>query len=246
MLASPDSRRLSLPSQGGTGGSGADGSASINRGGNEVSTKTGDRPSAAAMRASGERVRNAAARLFRERGYASTTMRDVAEHAEMQAGSIYYYYPSKQEMLRAVLDHVITTLTRRTLPLLTDDGGTMNGAITSYRKRFRTAIREHMLTTIEMGDYALSFRRLVNELPDDVRRDFAEKRSLLDEKWRLLLANAARNGEIRDDVDLGAVRLLLVGAVNSTSEWFNPDRGSLDSIADIVTAMVFDGLAAQR
>jgi len=207
---------------------------------NDVGTKTGDRPSAAAMRAGGERVRNAAARLFRERGYASTTMREVAERAEMQAGSIYYYYPSKQDLLSAVLDHVITTLTRRTLPLLADDGGAA-----SYRERFRAAIREHMLTTIEMGDYALSFRRLVNELPDAVRQEFAEKRSILDERWRSLLANAARNGEIRDDVDLGAVRLLLVGAVNSTNEWFNPERGSLDSIADIVTAMLFDGLAPQ-
>lgn len=206
-----------------------------------MSTKPGDRPSPAAQRASGERVRNAAARLFRERGYASTTMRDVADQAEMQAGSIYYYYPSKQALLRAVLEHVITTLTQRTLPLLGEDGGAP-----SYREQFRAAIREHMLTTIEMGDYALSFRRLVNELPDDVREEFAQKRGVLDQKWRLLLANAARNGEIRDDVDLGAVRLLLVGAVNSTHEWFNADRGSLDSIADIVTAMLFGGLAAQR
>ena len=209
-----------------------------------MATKSGERPSPAAMRASGERVRNAAARLFRERGYASTTMRDVAEHAEMQAGSIYYYYPSKQALLHAVLDHVITTLTRRTLPLLADDDSAGGGC--RFRHRFRAAIHEHMLTTVEMGDYALSFRRLVNELPEDARQEFAQKRSQLDEQWAQFLLNAARAGEMRDDVDLGAVRLLLVGAANSTHEWFNPERGSLDSIADIVTAMLFDGLSPGR
>ena len=197
-------------------------------------------PGPTPKRASGERVRNAAALLFRERGYASTTMRDVAEQAEMQAGSIYYYYPSKQDLLRAVLDHVITTLTLRTLPLLADGAGACS------RSRFRAAIREHMLTTIEMGDYALSFRRLVNELPEDVRQEFAAKRALLDEQWRQFLNHAVGNGEIRDDVDLRSVRLLLVGAANSTHEWFNPNRGSLDAIADLLTAMVFDGLAPHR
>jgi TetR/AcrR family transcriptional regulator, cholesterol catabolism regulator len=39
-----------------------------------------------------KRVLDAAAKIFRDYGYAGTTMRAIAEEAELQAGSIYYHY----------------------------------------------------------------------------------------------------------------------------------------------------------
>src|SRR2546425_9665565 len=45
---------------------------------------------------------DAAARLFRERGFHATSMRDIAKAVDMLSGSIYYHFNSKQEMLLAV------------------------------------------------------------------------------------------------------------------------------------------------
>src|SRR5512134_887425 len=47
-------------------------------------------------------VLDAAARLFRERGYAVTSMRDIAAAAGMLAGSLYYHFASKDDLLVAV------------------------------------------------------------------------------------------------------------------------------------------------
>jgi AcrR family transcriptional regulator len=44
----------------------------------------------------------AAARVFRQKGYGITTMRDIAAATGMMAGSIYYHYPSKGDLLLAV------------------------------------------------------------------------------------------------------------------------------------------------
>ena len=45
----------------------------------------------------------AAGRLFREQGYAATTVRDIAAAVGMRSGSPFYHFKSKQEMLKAVV-----------------------------------------------------------------------------------------------------------------------------------------------
>ena len=45
---------------------------------------------------------DAAARNFRDQGYAAASMRDIAADAGMKAGSMYYYFASKADLLLAV------------------------------------------------------------------------------------------------------------------------------------------------
>ncbi len=63
------------------------------------------RPAAAeADSATRDRVLLEAARLFRHHGYAATTLRQVADAAGIKAGSIYYHFESKEQILGEVLD----------------------------------------------------------------------------------------------------------------------------------------------
>ena len=48
-----------------------------------------------------ERILDAALRLFRERGFAQTTMRDIASEAGVATGAAYYYFRSKEELVMA-------------------------------------------------------------------------------------------------------------------------------------------------
>jgi AcrR family transcriptional regulator len=47
------------------------------------------------------RILDAALRLFRERGFEQTTMRDVAAEAGVATGAAYYYYRSKEDLVMA-------------------------------------------------------------------------------------------------------------------------------------------------
>jgi len=61
------------------------------------------------------RILDAATELFNERGYAGTSIRDIAERTGMTKGSLYYHFASKDELLYAIvaplLDAIATFLT---------------------------------------------------------------------------------------------------------------------------------------
>ncbi len=51
-----------------------------------------------------ERVLDAAAKIFRQKGYAATRLADIAAAADTQAGSLYYHFDSKEQLLDEVLE----------------------------------------------------------------------------------------------------------------------------------------------
>src|SRR5690242_11234198 len=64
-----------------------------------------------------------AAALIRERGFRSTSIGDLLERADVQKGSFYYYFPSKEALGHAVLDRWTEELRTRLLEPLTASEG---------------------------------------------------------------------------------------------------------------------------
>ena len=60
-----------------------------------------------------QRVLSAAARVFREQGYAAASLRQIADRADMQAGSLYYHFDSKESLAEAVMDRGVSESRRR-------------------------------------------------------------------------------------------------------------------------------------
>jgi AcrR family transcriptional regulator len=73
-----------------------------------AATESGDEPTPPARRARGEQTRQlileTALRLFRERGYAETTMRAIAKEAGVAVGNAYYYFDSKEHLIQGFYD----------------------------------------------------------------------------------------------------------------------------------------------
>jgi len=170
------------------------------------------------------------ARLFREKGFDGTTIRDIAGAAGMHSGSPFYHFPNKQEMLLAVMEQGLAEGLRRSEAVLA-------GRLAPEEK-FRRLVRVHLGTILEEGNDFIpvmlyEWRALT---PANRRRVIALK-DRYDALWQAVLDELGRAGRVGGDAQLA--RLLVLGAVNWSAQWYRPGgRLSLDQIAAQTTRLL--------
>ena len=162
---------------------------------------------------------DAAARNFRESGYAAASMRDIAAGAGMKAGSMYYYFPSKADLLIAVHEEGIHRISVAV-------AAAIDAADTPW-SRLQAAMTAHLQVLLDGGDYA---QVVIRELPRD-EIDVRKRLVPLRDRYE------ARFAELFDDLPLiaGASRrhllLLVLGALNWSQTWYRPGGDSPAEIA---------------
>jgi AcrR family transcriptional regulator len=184
-----------------------------------------------------EQVLKAAASLFKRQGYAATTLRQIADDAGIQAGSVYYHFESKDRILAEILDLGIdlvhqTVLDR--LKALPEDA--------SGRQKFAAALEGHLTGLLQHGEYTSASIRVYGQLPVELRRSNQARRRKYSALWDRLLAEARARGEIRAGADLHLTRLIVLGTINWTVEWFDASRGSLNEVVRQMVSILSDGL----
>jgi AcrR family transcriptional regulator len=163
------------------------------------------------------------ARLFREKGFDGTTIRDISGAAGMHSGSPFYHFPSKQEMLLAVMERGLAEGLRKSEAVLAEP--------LPPEEKFRRLVRVHLGTILEDGNDFIpvllyDWRSLT---PANRRRVIALK-DRYDELWQRMLDELADAGRLAGDARLA--RLLVLGAVNWSAQWYRAaGRLSLDEIA---------------
>jgi AcrR family transcriptional regulator len=183
-----------------------------------------------------ERILDAAAVAFRERGFAATRLSDIAERAQLQTPSLYYHFASKEELIEQVLAlGVIRTwehVKARVAAVDPDD----------HLGKLRAAIGAHVEMVLETGNYSAANLRLYGQMPAEIRQRLQRIQRKVGRYWARLLQDAAAAGAIRSDLDLSATRMLILGALNWTAEWYRPGDLSPAQLAEHASALVLDGL----
>ena len=173
-----------------------------------------------------QRILDAAARTFRDKGYAGTTLNDIAVAALLRAGSIYYHFDSKERLLEEVLDIGIARVSaavKQAIEALPPD--------TSPTERIRTGIEAHLRSLLYHGEYTSASFRSYGQAPRDVQSRALSRRRAYADYWRGMLREAREVGEIHPGRDLALARMFLFGALNWSVEWYDPEKGTLDDFA---------------
>lgn len=186
------------------------------------------------------RLLDAAARLFKERGYAGTRQEDIADAAAIKAASVYYHFSSKEELMGEVLDQGIA----RCFDAVTAAVDAL-GPEASLRARLRAAVAAHLDMLLRHGDYTAANIRSFGQVPEPIRRRHWPLREAYGDYWRGLLESGQRSGELKKDADLSLLRMLLLGSLNWAIEWYDPRRKTADEIAVTVVEMFLDGVAGE-
>src|SRR3954453_12851039 len=138
-----------------------------------------------------QRILDAAAKVFREQGYAAR-LSDIAELADMQAGSLYYHFDGREDLVAEILRLGIETSWSHVR-----DAVDAVPADASPGERLAVAIRAHTLSVLEISDYASAQARIVGQVPPDVRAGHMADQRAYGAYWNELISAAVKSGELR-------------------------------------------------
>lgn len=184
------------------------------------------------------RIIDEAATLFLRHGYEATSLRQLAEVVGMKAGSLYYHFSSKDELLTEILRRGIDVMQTAF------DEAEMTAAGGPAVDRMGAHVRAHLAALFENGPYTAAHVMTFRTAPNAVRDAVVPMRDSYEARWTELLTELQRDGAIRADLDVHLGRLTLFGAMNSSVEWFDPARGNLDRFAQSITEQFWGGVAA--
>src|SRR5919106_4415056 len=112
-------------------------------------------------------ILRAAARLFREHGYADTGMRDIAAAADISAANLYHYFNGKNELLFYCQD--------RALDRMLDAVRSARRTSSSAAERLRLVFNTHLRTLLDEIEGATAHLQ-IESLPPALRTALVKKR----------------------------------------------------------------------
>jgi len=194
-------------------------------------------PSAGRGGSSRDTVLDTAARLFRHRGYAATSLRDIAAECGMKAGSLYYHFASKDEIVGEVLrigvERVFEDVRKAVVRLPAD---------APAETLIATAVATHLKALLALQDYTSANLRIFAHVPEAIRSEHLHTRDAYEKFWATLFARCARSGAFDPRRNLRLARFFLIGAMNGSLEWFDPARAPIETVAKELTATMLHGL----
>ena len=180
-----------------------------------------------------EELLRVSARLFREKGFDGTSIRDISSAAGMHSGSPFYHFKTKQDILVAVMEQGLAEGLRRTeevmaLPLPPE-------------QKLAKLIRAQLGTILEEGsDFIPVLLYDWRSLNAANRRRIVALKDRYDALWQEVIDDLQRAGQMPGDAQL--MRLLILGAVNWTGTWYRTGgRLSLDKVADDAARLFLHG-----
>ena len=183
-----------------------------------------------------------AAKLIRTQGYAPTSLRHNASGAGMKAGSLYYHFSSKEEIVIEVLNLGVRAVheeVQQAVQALSDNA--------SAREAFDVAVAAHLRSLLELQDYTSANTRIFGQVPEHVRDATMAAREAYERVWTDLLKRMSNEGFLKAGIDLKLLRLFLISAMNGTLEWYQArGKRSVAQIARELSRTILHGVATSE
>ena len=181
-------------------------------------------------------ILRAAARLFRERGFADTGMRDIAAAADLSAANLYHYFDGKNALLYYCQD--------RALDRMLASVEAARQTTRSASDRLRAVFMAHLQTLLDEIEGA-SAHLQIDTLPPAMRVAIVRKRDRYEHALRRIVVEGIAGGELVDMDPAIAARAML-GALNWTVTWFRPEgRDSAAVVGDVISRFLVRGIAVR-
>jgi AcrR family transcriptional regulator len=187
----------------------------------------------------GELVR-IAARLFKELGFQSTRLADIAREAGLDRATVYYYVGSKEELLRETVEGVLDVNIAEAEKLMADPSLSWLSRLHSVFVRLMISYEENYPATFV---YIQEQMHQVASEETAWAQEIMKKTRQFDSMLITLIREAIASGELRSDLPPRLVENALFGMLNWTHRWFTPG-GSMtgEAVAEAFWSIFIGGM----
>lgn len=179
-------------------------------------------------------ILEAAAQVFRQKGFHGASMKDIAGAVNLQKASLYHHVSSKQEILLALLNQALVLLLEEISPLASQS--------IPADKKLQQMIRAYLHILADNTDLSavLLFEHRSLERKQHARH--VPNRDRFEALWRDVISEGVHAKIFKCDDPALAARALL-GIMNWTITWYHPDGElTIEQIADQYSNLLLHGL----
>ncbi len=159
-------------------------------------------------------ILQASARIFSEKGYHAASMQDIADAVSLQKASLYHHFPSKQEILLAILDFALDVIIERLEKV--------NSSSLPPEQKLRLAMVTYLKALAEYQDLGVVLLLEHRSLDEDTRLRHIPRRDRFEQLWRDLVQEGKDAGIFQCEQPSLAGRALL-GVMNWTVTWYKKE-----------------------
>jgi AcrR family transcriptional regulator len=179
-------------------------------------------------------ILDAAAQVFRQKGFHGASMSAIAEAVNLQKASLYHHVTSKQEILLELLE--------RALGLLTEHIAGIAAQNIPADQKLRQMMRAYLIALADNSDLSSVLLFEHRSLDKKSHARHVPHRDTFEELWRNVINEGVAAGVFACPNSGVAVRALM-GVMNWTLTWYRPEGDkSIEKIADEYADLMFHGL----
>lgn len=187
-------------------------------------------------------VIDAAARLFAEKGYETSTLADVAKTVGMDRATLYYYFKSKADLLETAIADIVDAGIVDFRNISTSDADPPEKLRAIIHRLVTVFETEHPYSQLYLQDNIVRS----SDFGPDWARDVVRSERLIEKAVRDVVVEGQASGDFRDDVEPELLAKLIL-SVNWTYRWFRPGRGrSAEEIADAFCLVLTTGILSNE
>jgi AcrR family transcriptional regulator len=171
-------------------------------------------------------IESVASVLFHERGYAATSVRDIARALDIQGASLYAHVTSKEDVLWAIVDRAAAAF---------EDAADRAEAETTSRgpaDRISALVQAHVRVVAADPRFASVFISEWRHLSPDRRSEILDRRDAYEARYRRIISDGIANGDFTS-TDPALAATFILTALNGLATWYRPEgRLPASRIAD--------------
>jgi AcrR family transcriptional regulator len=161
-----------------------------------------------------ERLERASVELFAAQGYARTSVQQIVAAAGVTKGAMYHYFTSKDDLLFAIYDRLLSRQRAHLDEIVARGGGP--------EQTLRLVCEDVIQTSIDALADGTVFFRSQHMLSDERQREVKRRRREYNDAFEAIVERGRQAGTIRTDIPPAILIAHFFSDVHYLAQWYSP------------------------